>query len=388
MAHVRCPGHRAGELPVRLGPRDPDVAAAELPDGDAGRARVGTGPDRRHRGRCGGFREAGGRRARRRPRTATTGRGRWLRRDGSALECGGARDRRRGRSACCEPAPGLRVGIRGPSRNAILADVVHPVRVWARLRVRTRGRQPRRDRRAAAGADVGVAWSACVRAILSSIVPGLLAALAMLLAAPARSEGTKQERKPISFQVRPVLRAGMRRLFVGMGAFEFGNCAATLLILRATELLQPGRGRTRPRRSACCSTWLQRWRPRWRASPRATWATDVAPRLTLLVGRRGVPCARTCCSRRVGASVPVLAARVRARRASGSGSPRPGRQPRWRLGRRKRCAVRRSGCWPAMQSAGNLLGERDRGGAVDGRVADGARSRGSPPGWLWRWSRS
>ena len=31
-------------------------------------------------------------------------------------------------------------------------------------------------------------------------------------------------------------------LFAGVGAFEFGNCAATLLILRATELLEPGRG--------------------------------------------------------------------------------------------------------------------------------------------------
>ena len=34
-------------------------------------------------------------------------------------------------------------------------------------------------------------------------------------------------------------------MFAGIGAFEFGNCAATLLILRATELLQPGHGRDR-----------------------------------------------------------------------------------------------------------------------------------------------
>lgn len=39
-----------------------------------------------------------------------------------------------------------------------------------------------------------------------------------------------------------MLRGGLGRLFAGMGAFEFGNCAATLLILRATELLEPGRG--------------------------------------------------------------------------------------------------------------------------------------------------
>ncbi len=32
-------------------------------------------------------------------------------------------------------------------------------------------------------------------------------------------------------------------MFAGIGAFEFGNCAATLLILRGTELLQPGHGK-------------------------------------------------------------------------------------------------------------------------------------------------
>jgi MFS family permease len=35
------------------------------------------------------------------------------------------------------------------------------------------------------------------------------------------------------------------RLMVGVSAFEFGNVAATLLILRASELLAPGRGQDR-----------------------------------------------------------------------------------------------------------------------------------------------
>lgn len=37
----------------------------------------------------------------------------------------------------------------------------------------------------------------------------------------------------------------MRRLFGGIGAFEVGNVAATLLILRATELLQTDHSDTR-----------------------------------------------------------------------------------------------------------------------------------------------
>ena len=43
-------------------------------------------------------------------------------------------------------------------------------------------------------------------------------------------------------QVRPILRGQLGRLMVGISAFEVGNIAATLLILRATDLLEPGRG--------------------------------------------------------------------------------------------------------------------------------------------------
>ena len=154
MAHVRRSGHRVGELPVGFRPRDPHLAAAELPDGDAGSARVGAGPHRRPRRRRGGLREAGGRCARRRPRTATTGRGRWLRRDGGALECGGPGDgcvagrrvanRRLGCSWDPRPFAQRDPGRRGAS-----------IRVRARLRVRAGGRQPRRHRRSSPSVDVG-----------------------------------------------------------------------------------------------------------------------------------------------------------------------------------------------------------------------------------------
>jgi MFS family permease len=132
-------------------------------------------------------------------------------------------------------------GIRGPSRNAILADSVHPSAYG-----RAYGFERAADN---LGAIVGpllalvlVAWVGVRTAILLSIVPGLLAAVAMFAAARHVRVASTRERRPIRLQVRPVLRAGMGRLFAGMGAFEFGNCAATLLILRATELLTPGRG--------------------------------------------------------------------------------------------------------------------------------------------------
>ena len=135
-------------------------------------------------------------------------------------------------------------GVRGPSRNAILADVV-PAEAYGRAY----GFERMADN---LGAIVGplmaiplIAVMGVRSAIVVSIVPGLLAALAMLMAVRRVRRPTAQERRPIRLQVRPVLRGGLGRLFAGMGAFEFGNCAATLLILRATELLEPGGGQDR-----------------------------------------------------------------------------------------------------------------------------------------------
>ena len=66
--------------------------------------------------------------------------------------------------------------------------------------------------------------------------------MAMAYAARHVSRSIARERRPIRLQVRPVLRGTLGRLFIGIGAFEFGNAAATLMILRATELLSPSRG--------------------------------------------------------------------------------------------------------------------------------------------------
>jgi MFS family permease len=135
-------------------------------------------------------------------------------------------------------------GVRGPSRNAILADVVPPEAYG-----RAYGFERAADN---LGAIVGPLLAIALIAVfdvrtamLASIVPGLLAAVAMLAAVRHVRRPSARERRPIHLQVRPVLRGGLGRLFAGIGAFEFGNCAATLLILRATELLEPGRGQDR-----------------------------------------------------------------------------------------------------------------------------------------------
>jgi hypothetical protein len=85
-------------------------------------------------------------------------------------------------------------------------------------------------------------------AILASVVPGILAALAIVDAIRYAPRLGVHEHRPIRIRIRPVLQGRLGKLMVAVGAFEVGNVAATLLILRATELLEPGRGRAPLRR--------------------------------------------------------------------------------------------------------------------------------------------
>jgi MFS family permease len=78
-------------------------------------------------------------------------------------------------------------------------------------------------------------------AILLSIIPGLLAAGAIVYAIRHAPGLERHERQPIRLRVRPVMRGRLGRLMLAVGAFELGNIAATLPILRATELFEPGR---------------------------------------------------------------------------------------------------------------------------------------------------
>ncbi len=134
-------------------------------------------------------------------------------------------------------------GIRVPARNALLADVV-PADAYGRAY----GFERAMDNlgailgpAAAIGlvATVGTRW-----AIGLSVIPGLLAAFAVVYAIRHTPKPTSQPRRQLRFHVRAVLTGDVRHLFAGIGAFEFGNCAATLLILRASDLLRPAHGDT------------------------------------------------------------------------------------------------------------------------------------------------
>jgi MFS family permease len=132
-------------------------------------------------------------------------------------------------------------GLRVPARNALLADVV-PAGAYGRAY----GFERAMDNLGAVGGPLLalalVAAFSVRTAILLSIVPGLLAVVAILYAIRHTARPRLQERRPLRIRVRPVLQGELGRLMVGIGAFELGNIAATLLILRASDLLEPAHG--------------------------------------------------------------------------------------------------------------------------------------------------
>jgi MFS family permease len=132
-------------------------------------------------------------------------------------------------------------GLRVPSRNALLADVV-PRESYGRAY----GFERAMDNLGAIGgpllALVLVAVVGVRTAILLSIIPGLLAVAAILYAIRKTPKPITTERRALRFHVRPVLRGRLGRFFIGVGLFEAANMAATLMILRATDVLTPDHG--------------------------------------------------------------------------------------------------------------------------------------------------
>jgi len=132
-------------------------------------------------------------------------------------------------------------GLRVPARNALLADVV-PASAYGRAY----GFERAMDNLGAIGGPLfalGLVALVGVRtAILLSIIPGLLAVAAILYAIRHTAAPGERERRPVRLHVRLVLQGRLGRLMGGISMFELGNVAATLLILRATDLLTPGHG--------------------------------------------------------------------------------------------------------------------------------------------------
>ena len=135
-------------------------------------------------------------------------------------------------------------GLRVPARNALLADVV-PRASYGRAY----GFERAMDNLGAIGGPLlALALVALVgvrTAILLSIIPGLLAVMSIVYAIRSSPKPTERDRRPLTIKVRPILRGRLGRFLAGVTLFEVANMAATLMILRATDLLTPARGHDR-----------------------------------------------------------------------------------------------------------------------------------------------
>ncbi|MFI5039693.1 MAG: MFS transporter [Solirubrobacterales bacterium] len=134
-------------------------------------------------------------------------------------------------------------GLRVPARNALLADVV-PATAYGRAY----GFERAMDNLGAIGGPllaIALVGLIGVRsAILLSTIPGLLAALAIIYAIRHAPALAVRHHQPIPLRVRPLVHGRLGRLLAAAAALELGNLAATLMILRATDLLEPGRSHT------------------------------------------------------------------------------------------------------------------------------------------------
>jgi MFS family permease len=134
-------------------------------------------------------------------------------------------------------------GLRVPARNALLADMV-PAEAYGRAYGFERAMD---NLGAIAGPLLAIGLLAVVSiraAIFLSVIPGLLSAVAIVYAIRHTATPTKRHHQPVRITVRPLLRGPLGRLMIGVAAFEIGNCATTLLILRASELFAAGHGKT------------------------------------------------------------------------------------------------------------------------------------------------
>jgi MFS family permease len=132
-------------------------------------------------------------------------------------------------------------GIRSPSRDMLLTSLVTKKTYGRAFGIERAGDN--------AGAILGPVLASLLvgivglrYAILLSIVPGVLAAISITLAAreARRAVGQTPVRRTLQLQLRRLRQAGLGRVLIPIACFELGNVATTLLILRATGLLTSG----------------------------------------------------------------------------------------------------------------------------------------------------
>lgn len=130
-------------------------------------------------------------------------------------------------------------GVRSPARDSILSSVA-PRDAYGRAFGLERAGD---NLGAVAGPLLAaglVTWIGIRPALYLAAIPGLFAVVAITLAARAARQRLPAAGGAIRFEFGRLRCAGLLRPMVPVAAFELGNVATTLLILRATQQLQSG----------------------------------------------------------------------------------------------------------------------------------------------------
>jgi MFS family permease len=142
-------------------------------------------------------------------------------------------------AAILRAAAWLARGVRTPARDAMLASLAPPTAYGRAFGLERAGD----NMGAVAGPLLAaglVAWLGIRPALYLAVIPGLFAAVAIVVAA----REARKLRDPVARRYRLELRrlheAGLLRSLLPIAAFELGNMATTLLILRATDFLHTG----------------------------------------------------------------------------------------------------------------------------------------------------
>ena len=130
-------------------------------------------------------------------------------------------------------------GVRSPARDAMLASLAPPAAYGRAFGLERAGDN--------LGAVVGPLLAAGLVASIGirptlylAAVPGLFAALAIITAATEARKRTDPVRRRVRLELGGLREAGLLRPLLPIAAFELGNMATTLLILRATTILHGG----------------------------------------------------------------------------------------------------------------------------------------------------
>jgi len=127
-------------------------------------------------------------------------------------------------------------GARSPARDSMLATLAPPQAYGRAFGLERAGD----NLGAVAGPLLAaglVAWIGIRPAIYFAAIPGVFAALAITVAAREARRRHDPVRRRFALELGGLRRAGLARPLLPIALFEVGNCATTLLILRATDLL-------------------------------------------------------------------------------------------------------------------------------------------------------